>query len=109
MIARLLGANWRTTISGVGTALFAGLTALAGLPYELGNVADILPPPWKPIIFKVSLVCTIALKIWNSVVQKDRSVTGGSQQQTLSGNLAKPGTQTLVDVTAQSTPASENK
>jgi hypothetical protein len=40
--------------------------------------------------------------VWNAVVQKDKNVTGGAVQQTLHGNYAQPGTQTLVDITQES-------
>lgn len=71
-----LRANWRTSLSGIGAALFAALTAVAALPYQLGDVATILPPEWKPVIFKWSLIATVVLKILNSAMMKDAAVAG---------------------------------
>lgn len=99
MLAKLFGANWRTSISGVGAALFAFLTMLAALPYEMGEIANIFPPAWKAKIATAAAIATLILKWWNALAQKDKSVTGGLVQQTVSGAVAQPGTQTLVDET----------
>lgn len=109
MLANLLGANWKTTVSGIGAAVFAGLTTLAGLPYELGSIAEILPPTWKPLIFKGSLAATILLKVWNSFAQKSKEVTGGTVQQDTSGSAASAAAQNrspLIDATKAATPNS---
>lgn len=63
--------NWKTTVSGIGAALFSLLTALAALPETLGPVADTIPADWKPFVVKASIVSALALKIWNSIAQKD--------------------------------------
>lgn len=104
-MSNLFGPNWKTTVSGIAAAIFAGLTALAGLPYELGNVG--IPPEWKSPIFKYGLAATIVLKFWNSIAQKDRNVTGGSVQQTLGGNYTDEGKQNLVDATKAASPPEE--
>lgn len=96
-----MGANWETTLSGIGASLMFGLTIIAGLPYELGPLADIFPPTVKGIITPCAAVATVILKIWNSWAQKSRNVTGGDTQQTIDGSLAKPGEQTLVDLTKE--------
>lgn len=98
-----MSANWRTTVSGVGAALFSLLTILAALPYEAGSLANLFPVEWKPTILMVSAAAAAILKIWNSVVQKDKAVTGGTIQQTVSGAVADPGTQSLVDQTVRAT------
>lgn len=63
--------NWKTTISGIGTAAATLLTTLAILPYQLGDIATIIPPEYKVIVFKVGAVATVILKVWNSVATKD--------------------------------------
>jgi hypothetical protein len=105
-VEKLFGANWKTTVSGIGAALFSVLTILAALPYEMGDLAAIFSPAWKGKIATIAGIAALLLKIWNSLVQKDRDVTGGSKQQTLDGSVAEPGTQTLVDLTKAS-PAKE--
>lgn len=99
-------ANWRTTLSGIGAAIFALLSMLAVAPYSLGELATIIPPEYKSRILVASAVAAFLLRTWNSVSQKDRQVTGGSVQQTISGNIAEPGTQTLVDQTLIASKAS---
>lgn len=94
-----LPANWRTTASAFGAAIFGLLTVVASLPYELGSIANIFPPQWKADIAIAGAIATAVLKIINGVVQKDKNVTGGLVQQTASGAVADPGTQTLVDQT----------
>lgn len=64
--------NWKTTVSGVGASLFALLTALAALPYQLGDVATIIPAAYKEHIFIGGAIATVILKVWNSIVQKDK-------------------------------------
>jgi hypothetical protein len=96
-------ANWRTSVSGIGAALFSLLTIVAALPYEAGGVADVFPVSLKPKIMMASAAAALLLKIANSLAQKDKNVTGGNVQQTLQGNFAKVGTQTLVDATVRDT------
>ena len=109
MLARLLGANWKTSVTGIGTAIFAGLTFLSGLSYDVGPIALVIPAKYKSTVTWIAGAATAILWCWNSIAQKSKEVTGGSIQQTLGGNPAAPGTQTLVDVTKQSTPLSETK
>lgn len=101
-----LPANWRTAISGIGAVVFSALTVLAALPYTLGDIATIIPADWKPYVVTCGLIGTIGLRVWNSIAQKSKEVVGGSVQQTMSGAIAKPGTQTLVDQTLVATKAS---
>lgn len=81
MLERLIGPNWKTTVSGIGAALFGLLTLLAALPYSLGDIATIIPPEWKGKIAALGLIAGTVLKIWNSTQQKDKNVTGGTVQQ----------------------------
>lgn len=96
---KFLGANWRTTASAIGAGIFSLLTVLAALPLELGEIATIIPPEWKAKVVVASAAATLILRIINGAVQKDRNVTGGTTQQTVSGAVAEPGTQALVDET----------
>ena len=82
LLVKLFGPNWKTLVSGAGTAIFGALTTLASLPYTLGDIATIIPPEWKPIVFKYSLIATVILKFWNSLAQKSKNVTGGTVPQT---------------------------
>lgn len=100
-----LGANWQTTISGVGAGIMFLLTVVAAMPYELGAIADLFPPSVKGKLAAWAAAATAILKIWNAIAQKSKNVTGGDTQQTLDGNLAKPGTQTMVDLTKEAKPA----
>ncbi len=85
-----MGANWRTTVSGLGSSIFAVVTVLAALPYTLGDISTIVNPAWKKDVFIVSGLATLALRVWNAFVQKDKSVTGGSIMQTMAGNIVPP-------------------
>lgn len=105
-ISNVLGANWKTSVSGIGSAIFALLTAVAALPYTLGDVATIIPPEYKAKVFTISAIATVALRFWNSVQQKDKSVTGGTVQQTTNFTPVEAGKQTLVDETVKATVAS---
>lgn len=71
-----LRANWRTTLSGIGTVVFSLLAALAQLPYQLGDIATIIPPEWKEKVFVASALAAAALKVWNSIASKDAVVIG---------------------------------
>src|SRR4051812_5179578 len=101
----MFGANWKTAISGIGAALFSVLTILAALPYESGGIADIFPVTWKSKILVASAIAAFALKVWNSIAQKDKNVTGGSVQQTTDGGVVPPGRpQSLVAATKAASP-----
>lgn len=50
------------TTSIIAAGAFAVLAALAGLSYDLGPIADVIPPTWKPIVLKVS--GTAAAVLW---------------------------------------------
>lgn len=56
-----------TTWTGIGSAVFMALTVLSSLAYQLGDIAEIIPPEWKAKIVLVSLTAATILKIWNSV------------------------------------------
>lgn len=92
-MTKLLGANWKTSVSGIGSALVGLLTMLAALPYDLGNIATVISPAWKGKIVTVGVVATLALRVWNSLQQKDKNVTGGVIQQTADGAVASRASQ----------------
>lgn len=64
--------NWQTTVSGIGAAAFAVLTALAALPYQLGELATVIPSAYKEKIFVAAATATFILKVWNSIAQQDK-------------------------------------
>src|ERR1022692_1909878 len=103
----LIGPNWKTTLSGIGVALFALLNALALAPTELGDFGMIIPPTWKAKILCVSLGAAFIMRVLNAMHQKDKNVTGGNVQQTLGGDVAPVGTQSLVAQTSKASPISE--
>lgn len=90
-LTKIFGANFKTSVTGIGSALFGFLTILAALPYQLGDVATIIPPNYKAKIFLWSAIATAVLRILNSLQQKDKTVTGGTIQQTSDGSVAGPG------------------
>lgn len=96
-----LPANWRTTVSMIGGVLGAALTWLSTVSYDQGAIATIIPIEYKPWVTKIAGIATLALWIWNGIQQKSKNVTGGSIQQTMSGAVAEPGTQSLVDETVK--------
>lgn len=105
-MSKLFGANWKTSVSQIGVAIFSLLTLLAALPYQLGEISTIIPPEWKARVFTIGAIATAILRVWNGLNQKDKNVTGGTVQQTVSGDVAKPGTQSMVDDTVRATIAS---
>lgn len=54
--------NWKQ----VGAAIASTLTILAALPYQLGDLATIIPPSLKPTIVTLGLISTVALRVWNA-------------------------------------------
>lgn len=102
---KLFGANWRTTLTNLLALVFTSATAIAAAPSEL----DVLPPFLYPYRAKIIAICGViafASRLLNGQFQKDKTVTGGAVQQTITGNVAEPGTQTLVDETVKATIAS---
>ena len=106
MLAKLFGANWKTSVTAIGTALFAGLTWLSSVSYDQGPIAMVVPMKYRGKVAFASGAATLLLWCWNGIAQKSKEVTGGVVQQTASGAPAEPGTQTLVDQTIKATIAS---
>lgn len=67
--------NWRTTLSGIGAAAMAALGGIAALPYQLGDVALIIPPEWKARVTVASIVAAFVLRVIQSVVSADKAAT----------------------------------
>lgn len=63
--------NSVTTWTGIGTRIAGVLAFLAAAPYQLGDIATILPPEWKPRVLAVSIVSGLLLGIWNAFAQGD--------------------------------------
>jgi hypothetical protein len=96
-----LPANWKTSVSGIGGVVMAFIAWLSTLSYDQGGIALIIPLAYKPWVSKIAAIASLALLGWNAIRQKDKSVTGGMVQQTSSGAVADPGTQSLVDATVK--------
>ena len=63
--------NWKTTVTGIGGALFSVLLVLSILPATLGDLAAIIPPEWKVRLATTALVATTILRILNALAQND--------------------------------------
>src|SRR4051812_37903879 len=85
-IENILGANWKTTITGMGAWLSSIMTTLAALPYDKTTM-QLVPPEWQPFVIKSGIVCTVILGIMNSHFQKSKNVTGGRVIQTPEGEV----------------------
>jgi hypothetical protein len=53
--------NWKQ----IAATITSALTILAALPYQLGELATIIPPSWKPTIVAIGLISTTILRVWN--------------------------------------------
>lgn len=97
-----MGANWKTTLGGILKELLNVLVLLSIAPYSLPeNITSIIPAKAKGWFFAICGGAKTIVAIWTWWNTKSKNVTGGDTQQTLSGDLAKPGTQNLVDATAE--------
>ncbi|MBA3354263.1 MAG: hypothetical protein H0U23_17870 [Blastocatellia bacterium] len=74
----------------MGTALFSLLTALAAVPYTIGDLGNIIPPEYKAKLFAVALTSAFILRVWNASLQKDKEVRGGVVDQDRHGDIATP-------------------
>jgi hypothetical protein len=101
-----MGANWKTTLGGVLSEVFLILTVLSVAPYTMPpEITSIIAPKLKAIFLSVCLSAKVIVSIWTWWNTKSKDVTGGNTQQTLNGEIAKPGEQTLVDLTKAAPPA----
>jgi hypothetical protein len=72
----LFGANWRTTLTGWGSAITSTLTLLAAMPYEIEELGTIIPPEWKAKVAAVGLIATFLLRLIHAGATKDAAVSG---------------------------------
>lgn len=84
-----MGANWRTSVNGLIETACLIIVGVCVLPAETWQQ----PKVWIPA------VGLIVAKTVKDFVTKDKNVTGGTVQQTVTGGVAKEGTQSLVDQT----------
>jgi len=75
-LEKLLGANYRTTLSGSLSAILALLAALAAFPDSLGTYSSLLPPLWRDRIFLASALAAALLRIISAAMTKDSRVAG---------------------------------
>lgn len=94
-----LPANWTTSVSMIGGVITGALTFLSTVSYDQGPIALIIPMEYKPWVFKIAGAASLILFIVNGIQQKAWNTTGGTKQQTVSGAVADPGTQSMVDQT----------
>lgn len=92
---KLLGANWKTAVSGIGAGITSLLSVLAtiSLTPEAQAVIGFLSESQKVKVAIGSAIAALAFKFWNSLMQKDKNVTGGTTQQTADGSVATRGSQ----------------
>lgn len=81
--ARLLGANWTTTVSGYLTVLFGAI-------YTHPQFIQWLSEPWKGIVWNVSEYLTVGSFLAFAHQAKSKRVIGGTVQQDESGHVAEP-------------------
>ena len=70
---KIFGRDWRTLLSQVGVALTSAITVLAALPYQLGDVANIIPPAWKAKVVVGGIISSFILRVINGANQKDNT------------------------------------
>ena len=96
-LGKLFGASWSTALSGY-------ITMFSFIIHEKPTIIHWIPEPFQSIIWNLSEwlfvggIGAIALRA------KDKNVTGGSVQQTLTGKLVPLGEQNLVDLTKAASP-----
>jgi hypothetical protein len=98
-MVKLFGANWQTTLSGYIAMLFGAI-------YVKPEIIHWVPEPCQGILWNISLYIAGGSFLTMAHQAKAKNVTGGLVQQTVSGAIAEPGTQTLVDQTIKASIAS---
>ncbi len=82
-LARLIGANYRTTISGGLTRLLSSIvTGSLTFPSDFHNV--------KQVLLFACVVLSTFFGLQFAVQTKSKEVTGGNTEQDSEGNVAKP-------------------
>lgn len=117
-----MGANWKTTLWGTIASIGAGVVGLcvalsqAAVSTKPGDVDPLMnyilyaiPSNYRAYItLCAALIAGIAGQRFAHNA-KSKDVTGGTVQQTVSGEIADPGTQTLVDATVKASIASNER
>jgi hypothetical protein len=73
--------NWRTTLLSVIQVFLWALFILAFMPYELGQLAEIINPEWKLTVVKISGVAYMLFILIRGSVMADAKVVNGLQEQ----------------------------
>jgi hypothetical protein len=76
ILEKLLGANYRTTLTGSASALLALLAGVAAFPDSLGSYSSLIPQPWRDKIFLASAISAALLRIIAAASTKDARVAG---------------------------------
>src|SRR5437868_6376193 len=85
---KLLGANWQTTLWG---GIFAVSTAIAASP----TLVSFLPERAQNYVRGFAGIIVAASGVKFAIEAKSRNVTGGTVQQTASGDVARPSTKSV--------------
>lgn len=89
---KIFGANWQTTLTGgIQAVITAIVTGAVTFPSDWHNKQQV-------VVFALAILGAF-FGISFAALAKTKSVTGGTVQQTVSGAVAEPGTQSLVDQT----------
>ena len=62
----------KTTLLKIGAALSSALTTLAVLPYQLGDIATIIPAEWKAKVTLVGIIATAILRVLGQTVPQPK-------------------------------------
>ncbi len=71
-----LPANWRTSLTAFIAACGGILTTFAALSYQLGDLATMIAPEWKPKLVIAGVMIERGAQILNGILQKDKAVSG---------------------------------
>tara|TARA_R110000868_G_scaffold177691_7_gene416702 strand:- start:858 stop:1601 length:744 start_codon:yes stop_codon:yes gene_type:complete len=63
----------------ISSLLTSALAALSALPFEQGDISLIIPPAWKPVLFKWSLIATVVLRLLISAINVANRILTKSQ------------------------------
>ena len=95
ILAKVFGANYKTMLTGIGSTLSSVLVFISLIPYTLPTeLSTIMSPALKPNVLLIAVVAKLVLGFWNSVVQKDKDVHGGTIIQDAKGEAVATTTQT---------------
>ncbi len=96
VVTWLFGASWKTSASGYATMIALAI-------HEKPQLIAWIPEPEKGVIWNLSEYLFFGGFLVMANRMKDKTITGGTVQQTASGATAAPGTQALVDETIKAT------